>query len=100
MWPSSWTSSVRGRERWRAGIGILPSSTPTEAFGLAMVEYMAAGLPVVSTELGTGTSFVNQHGVTGLVVKACDPGALAQGIQQLLGDPAARLGMGLAGRAR
>ena len=83
-----------------AGIGLLPSSTPTEAFGLAMVEYMAAGLPVVSTELGTGTSFVNQHGQTGLVVKACDPGALAQGIQQLLADPAARLGMGRAGRAR
>ena len=83
-----------------AGIGLLPSSTPTEAFGLAMVEYMAAGLPVVSTELGTGTSYVNQHGVTGLVVKACDPGSLAEGIQQLLADPTARLGMGRAGRDR
>lgn len=83
-----------------AGIGLLPSSTPTEAFGLAMVEYMAAGLPVVSTELGTGTSFVNQHGETGLVVRACDPGDLARGIQQLLADPAARMGMGRAGRER
>lgn len=83
-----------------AGVGLLPSSTPTEAFGLSMVEYMAAGLPVVSTELGTGTSFVNQHGETGLVVRARDPGALAAGISQLLDDPAARERMGAAGRAR
>ena len=83
-----------------AGIGLLPSSTPTEAFGLAMVEYMAAGLPVICTELGTGTSFVNQHGQTGLVVPACDPGALAAGVCELLADPAARERMGRAGRTR
>jgi len=83
-----------------AGIGLLPSSTPTEAFGLAMVESMAAGLPVVSTELGTGTSFVNQHGETGIVVPPRDPAALADGILGLLADPAARQRMGDAGRAR
>ena len=83
-----------------AGIGLLPSSTPTEAFGLAMVEYMAAGLPVLSTELGTGTSFVNQHGQTGLVVAANDPNALAAGIRQLLADTSARDRMGQAGRER
>lgn len=83
-----------------AGIGLLPSSTPTEAFGLAMVESMAAGLPVISTELGTGTSFVNQHGSTGLVVPANDPAALAAAIMRLLGDPAERARMGAAGRAR
>jgi len=83
-----------------AGIGLLPSSTPTEAFGLAMVESMAAGLPVISTELGTGTSYVNQHGATGLVVAANDPGALADGIQALLADPGRRARMGAAGRQR
>lgn len=83
-----------------AAVGVLPSSTPTEAFGLALVEYMAAGLPVVSTELGTGTSFVNQHGCTGLVVPANDPAALAGAISGLLADPPARARMGLAGRAR
>jgi rhamnosyl/mannosyltransferase len=83
-----------------AGIGLLPSSTPTEAFGLAMVEYMAAGLPVVCTELGTGTSFVNQHEVTGLVVPACDPGALAAGIRRLIDHRQERERMGMAGRAR
>ena len=83
-----------------AGVGLMPSSTPTEAFGLALVEYMAAGLPVISTELGTGTSYVNQDGVTGLIVPANDPGALASGIQRLLADPALRVRMGAAGRAR
>jgi rhamnosyl/mannosyltransferase len=83
-----------------AAIGLLPSSTETEAFGLAMVEYMAAGLPVVSTELGTGTSYVNQDGVTGLIVPANDPAALAAAIQRLLGDPGLRGRMGVAGRAR
>jgi len=83
-----------------AAIGLLPSSTETEAFGLAMVEYMAAGLPVISTELGTGTSYVNQDGVTGLIVPANDPAPLAAAIQRLLGDPGSRGRMGAAGRAR
>jgi len=83
-----------------AGVGILPSSGPAEAFGLAMVEYMAAGLPVVSTELGTGTSFVNQDGVTGLVVRAGDPAALAEGLGRILPDRAQRDRMGQAGRER
>ena len=83
-----------------AGIGLLPSSTPTEAFGLAMVEFMAAGLPVISTELGTGTSYVNSHGETGLVVAANDPAALAAGITRLLADASLRARMGAAGRER
>jgi len=83
-----------------AGIGLLPSSTPTEAFGLAMVEYMAAGLPVICTELGTGTSIVNQHGETGLVVHANDPDALAEAVNRLLADRALRERMGRAGRVR
>jgi rhamnosyl/mannosyltransferase len=83
-----------------AAVGLLPSSTPTEAFGLAMVEAMAAGLPVVSTELGTGTSFVNRNGETGLVVAPNDPAALAAALSALLGDPAERARMGAAGRAR
>jgi rhamnosyl/mannosyltransferase len=83
-----------------AGIGLLPSSTPTEAFGLAMVEYLAAGLPAVSTELGTGTSFVNAHGETGLIVPACDPAALAAAIGEMLADRGRREAMGRAGRDR
>ena len=83
-----------------AAIGLLPSSTETEAFGLSMVECMAAGLPVISTELGTGTSYVNQDGVTGLIVPANNPAALAAGIARLLADPSLRARLGAAGRDR
>ena len=61
---------------------------------------MAAGLPVICTELGTGTSFVNQHGETGLVVRANDPGALADAVNRLLSDRGLRERMGRAGRER
>ena len=83
-----------------ASVGILPSSCPAEAFGLSMVEYMAAGLPVLSTELGTGTSFVNRNGVTGLVVRPKDPGALTEGLNFLLRDADTRERMGQEGRNR
>src|SRR5262249_22635199 len=83
-----------------AAVGLLPSSTPTGALGLAMVEQMAAGLPVISTELGTGTPYVNHDGVPGLIVPANDPPSLARAISKLLADSGLRARMGTAGRAR
>jgi rhamnosyl/mannosyltransferase len=61
---------------------------------------MAARRPVVSTELGTGTSWVNVHDETGLVVPPRDPGALASAVSSLLRDPERRRAMGEAGRRR
>jgi len=83
-----------------ADLFVLPASHPSEAFGLVQVEAMAAGLPVVSTELGTGTSYVNQDGVTGLVVPARDADALAAAINALLADPSRRAAMAAAARQR
>ena len=83
-----------------ADLFVLPASHPSEAFGLVQVEAMAAGLSVVCTELGTGTSYVNQDGVTGRVVPPRDPSALAAAINELLEDPARRAQMGAAARAR
>ncbi len=77
-----------------ADIFVLPSSHRSEAFGIVLLEAMAAGTPLISTELGTGTSWVNRDGVTGLVVPPRDADAMAAAINQLLGDDALRDAMG------
>ncbi len=79
---------------------VLPSTNRAEAFGIVLIEAMACGLPLISTELGTGTSFVNQHEVTGLVVPPNDPVALAAAIQRLLADPDRRAQMAAAAQTR
>ncbi len=83
-----------------ADVFVLPSVRTTEAFGLVLIEALASRLPVVTTELGTGTSFINQQGETGLVVPPGDPDALAQALNSLLGDPALRRRLGEAGQRR
>lgn len=83
-----------------ADLFVLPASHPSEAFGLVQVEAMAAGLPVVCTELGTGTTYVNLDGVTGLVAPPRDPDALATAINKLIADPARRAAMGRAAQDR
>jgi rhamnosyl/mannosyltransferase len=83
-----------------ADIFVLPASARSEAFGIVLLEAMAAGLPCVTTELGTGTSYVVQDGVTGLVVPARTPPALAEALNRLLADEALRARMGEAGQAR
>jgi glycosyltransferase involved in cell wall biosynthesis len=75
---------------------VLPANARAEAFGTVIVEAMAAGLPVVSTEVGSGTSWVNVNGVTGLIVPPREPKALAAAINSLLSDPARRAEMGRA----
>lgn len=79
---------------------VLPSIHRSESWGAVQVEAMACGKPLVCTELGTGTSFVNLDGVTGLVVPSQDAGALAGAIHRLLADPELRRRLGEAGRER
>ena len=84
----------------RAHLFVLPGNARAEAFSTAMLEAMASGLPCITTEVGSGTSWVVQDSVTGLVVPPRDPAALAGAIQSLLADTARRQAMGRAGRAR
>jgi glycosyltransferase involved in cell wall biosynthesis len=79
---------------------ILPSTEVSEAFGLVQVEAMACGKPVVSTRLGTGVTFVNQHGVTGLTVNPRDPKAMAEALGQLIDNPDLRLSFGRNAKGR
>jgi rhamnosyl/mannosyltransferase len=79
---------------------VLPSVAETETYGLVQVEAMAAGLPVVSTDLPTGVPWVNQHEVSGLVVPPGDPAALAGALGRLLNDVARRAALGQNGRQR
>jgi rhamnosyl/mannosyltransferase len=81
-------------------IFVLPSTHRSEAFGIVQLEAMASALPVISTELGTGTSYVNQHEQSGLVVPPRDPAALATAVRTLLSDPERRRQMGEKGRQR
>ncbi|MGQ9466379.1 MAG: glycosyltransferase [Anaerolineae bacterium] len=84
----------------RAHLFVLPANARAEAFGTVLLEAMASGLPCITTEVGSGTSWVVQDGVTGRVVPPRDPRALAAAIRQLLDDPDRRADMGRAGRAR
>lgn len=83
-----------------ADIFVLPAHLRAEAFGIVQLEALAAGLSIVSTELGTGTSYVNQNRETGLIVPPADPGALAQAINYLLANPELRTRFGAAGQRR
>ncbi|MCS6861161.1 MAG: glycosyltransferase, partial [Abditibacteriales bacterium] len=76
---------------------VLPSLS--EGISNALLEAMAAGLPVVATDVG-GNPEVVQHGVTGLLVPPQDSRALAEALWQLLTDADGRCAMGRKGRER
>ncbi|HEV2989824.1 MAG TPA: glycosyltransferase [Candidatus Angelobacter sp.] len=78
----------------------LPSVANSEMFGMVQLEAAACRKPVVSTNLPTGVSWVNQDGVTGLLVPPKDVGALVTAIRKLLGSRSLREELGEAGRQR
>lgn len=75
----------------------LPS--PIDAFSIAVLEAMEAGLPVVACAVN-GVPELVADGTTGLLVKPGDDGALLAALSALLDAPAMRASMGAAGRAR
>lgn len=74
---------------------VFPSHKRSEAFGLSLVEGAMFSKPLISCEIGTGTSYVNLDGETGFVIPPEDPVALRQAMKTLWDEPklAARLGL-------
>jgi glycosyltransferase involved in cell wall biosynthesis len=74
-------------------------SSESEGLPNAVLEYMAAGLPVVATDVG-GVPELVEDNVTGFLVRKRTPEAFAEPIIRLLQDPGLRLAMGKSGRER
>jgi len=72
----------------RSSVFAFPSLS--EGFGMVLVEAMACGLPVVSTDCVAGPSEILQNGRCGILVPVADEDALAQGIVTLLTNAALR----------
>lgn len=91
------TGSRRDIPKLLSAMDVFALPSHREGFGMALVEAMAAGLPVVATDVG-GIPEVVEHGVTGFVVPPHDIGALSVNILLLLEDSALRAKMGADGR--
>ena len=74
-------------------LSVAALSSESEGFSNAILEYMAAGLPVVATDVG-GNAEAIQHEATGYLVKDRDPAAFAAPIIELLRNDELRGAMG------
>ncbi|AQV96496.1 glycosyl transferase [Cupriavidus necator] len=79
---------------------VLASQLRSEAFGMVLVEAAMFSKPMICCEIGSGTSYINQHGVTGLVVPPESPADLAGAITRLHADAGLAATMGNAARQR
>jgi rhamnosyl/mannosyltransferase len=73
---------------------VFPSHLRSEAFGVSLLEGAMYGKPMISSEIGTGTTFINIADETGLVVPPSDPIALRQAMRYLWENPEVAAEMG------
>ena len=67
---------------------------------MVLVEAAMLGRPMITCEIGTGTSWINRHQQTGLVVPPADSTALADAMRQLLGNEERARALGYGARER
>lgn len=63
---------------------VLPSHLRSEAFGVVLIEAALFGKPLITCEIGTGTTYVNENNETGLVVPANNSESLSSAINYLI----------------
>lgn len=78
---------------------VLLSTSDLESFGIVLIEGMACGLPVVSTD-PPGVRAVVEHEATGLLAPTGDAAALGAALDRLAADAGLRRALGAAGRER
>ena len=79
---------------------LFPSNRRSEAFGISLLEAAAFGKPMISCEIGTGTSFINIHNKTGLVVKPNSPSEIHNAMKFIISNPEISNKMSLNARKR
>ena len=79
---------------------VFPSHLRSEAFGISLLEGAMFGKPMISSEIGTGTTFINIADQTGLVVPPGDPVALHLAMQKLWDNPELTTEMGCCAQER
>lgn len=79
---------------------VFPSHLRSEAFGISLLEGAMYGKPLISSEIGTGTSFINIDKETGIVVPPSDPEALRSAMDYLWNNPDVAAEMGKNTEAR
>ncbi|NHZ90816.1 glycosyltransferase [Massilia sp. CCM 8733] len=79
---------------------VFPSHLRSEAFGISLLEGAMYGKPMISSEIGTGTTYINIDAETGLVVPPSDPQAFGEAMRKLWDDPELAQAMGKRAEAR
>ena len=79
---------------------VFPSHLRSESFGISLLEAAMYGKPMISCEIGGGTTFINIAGETGLVVAPQDADALATAMTTLWNDTALAQRMGAKAKER
>lgn len=79
---------------------VLPSHVRSEAYGMVLVEASIYAKPMVTCEIGSGTSYLNLDGETGFAVEPANPKALADSLNRFLDNPSMALDMGRSARQR